>query len=82
MPSEFSFMYIKVEVLTGAKKEKCERTSADSFCISVREKAEQNQANRRVLEIIRQQFGDKNVSVKIVSGHHSPRKILSVEIGG
>jgi len=72
-------MYIKVEVIAGAKKEYVQKTGSDSFVISVREKAEQNSANRRVLELIRQEFGERGVVVKIVSGHHSPRKILSVE---
>lgn len=72
-------MYIKVEVTAGAKEEYVNKTDKDSFLISVREKALQNMANRRVLELIRREFGGKNVIVKIISGHHSPRKILSVE---
>ena len=72
-------MYIKVEVLAGAKEESVEKTGCDSFVISVREKAEQNSANRRILELIRTEFGGRGVVVKIISGHHSPRKILSVE---
>ena len=71
-------MYIKVEVLTGAKKESVEQKGADSFIVGVREKAEQNLANRRVMEIIRREFGGKDVSVKIINGHRQPHKILSV----
>jgi len=73
-------MYIKVEVLADAKNELVEKRSTDSFFISVREKAEQNMANRRVLELIRREFGGAGVIAKIISGHHSPHKILSVEI--
>lgn len=73
-------MYIKVEVNAGAKTEVIRKTGDDSFDISVREKAERNQANRRVLELIRQQFSGKRVIAKIVSGHHSPSKIISIEI--
>lgn len=72
-------MYIKIEVLAGAKEEYVKKNAPDSFVISVREKAEQNLANRRVLELIRAQFGGHGVMVKIISGHHSPRKIVSVE---
>lgn len=72
-------MYIKVEVIAGTKEEYVKKTGSDSFVISVREKAEQNMANRRVLELVRGEFGGRGVMVKIVSGHHSPRKILSVE---
>jgi len=71
-------VYIKVEVLAGVKEETVEKTATDSFVISVREKAERNMANRKVLELIRRELGGR-VAVKIISGHHSPRKILSVE---
>lgn len=73
-------MYIKVEVLVGAKEEYVKKTGSDSFVISVREKAEQNSANRRVLELIRRELGGRGVLIKIISGHHSPRKILGVEM--
>ena len=70
-------MYIKVKVITKAKKEKLEQKSKDHFVISVKEPAEANLANKRVVAIIKDFLGFKNV--KIVSGHHSPSKILSVE---
>ena len=72
-------MYIKVEVHADARKEKIEKTGPDSFLISVREKAEQNAANRRVIELVRTEFPGTRVVVKIINGHHSPHKILSVE---
>ncbi|MDO8591207.1 MAG: DUF167 family protein [bacterium] len=73
-------MYIKVEVLAGSKQEYVKKTGSDSFAVSVREKAEQNAANRRVLELVRQEFGGQGVIAKIISGHHSSHKILSIEI--
>ncbi len=73
-------MYIKVEVLAEANREEVVKTAPDSFSISVREKAERNEANRRVLQIIRQEFGGAGIMVKIISGHHSPRKIISVDV--
>lgn len=73
-------MYIKIETVTEAKEEFVKKTGTDSFIVSVREKAEQNLANRRVLELIRREFGGAGVIAKIVSGHRSPHKILSVEI--
>ena len=70
-------MYIKVKVLAGAKREIVEKESDDHYKISVKEKAENNQANKRILEIMHEHF--PNSQIKIVSGHHSPSKILSVE---
>ncbi len=74
-----STMYIKVEVTAGMKVQSVRKTGKDSFSISVREKAERNMANKKVVELIRNEFGNTRVLVKIVSGHHSPHKILSVE---
>ncbi len=73
-------MYIKVRVVAGSKKEKIEKKSADSFVIWVKEKAERNLANARVCQILASIFEVPVKSVRIVSGHHSPSKILSVMI--
>ena len=73
-------MYIKVRVTAKASKEKIEKTKKDEYKISVREKAEQNMANRRVCEIIAGEFSLPIKAVRIISGHHSPSKILSLKI--
>jgi len=75
----FKSMYIKVKVSAGAKKESIVRISSDHFEISVKEKAERNMANKKVVEIIGDFFALSAGKVKIVSGHHSPGKILNVE---
>jgi len=74
-------MYIKVKVTPNSKKETFEKISEDHFKISVKEEAKMNMANRRVVEIIAQNFGILPGKVRLVSGHHSPSKILNVEIG-
>ncbi|TAK57138.1 DUF167 domain-containing protein [Patescibacteria group bacterium] len=69
-------MYIKVRVMAGAKKETFKQKSADHFEVAVKEPAEQNRANRRVISIFEAHF---HVSgIRLVSGHHSPSKILSI----
>lgn len=73
-------MYIKVDVQTEFKTESITKTSNDSYSIRVKEKAERGLANRRIVELIRKEFGTNGVLVKIVSGHTSTKKILSVEI--
>jgi uncharacterized protein YggU (UPF0235/DUF167 family) len=72
-------MYIKVKVTASAKKEFLSKKSEDTFLISVKEPAEQNQANKRILELIAGYFGISSKCVRIISGHHSPHKILSLE---
>jgi uncharacterized protein YggU (UPF0235/DUF167 family) len=69
-------MYIKVKVIVGAKGEKVVKKSDDHFVISVREKAKSNAANARILKIVSEIYKTKNV--RIVAGHHSTGKLLSV----
>jgi uncharacterized protein YggU (UPF0235/DUF167 family) len=73
-------MYIKVKVITGAKREMVKKISDDCYHISVVEKAENNAANSRVGSILMgaYMFEGKKPRVRIVSGHHSPHKIVSV----
>ncbi len=70
-------MYIKVHVVTESKKEVIAEKD-DLIYVSVREKAEQGLANRRVLLLLKGKFGNK-ARLRIVSGHHSPHKIISVD---
>ncbi len=73
-------MYLKVRVNASAKKEKVEKKSDDNFIISVKEKAKMNMANKRVCEIISSIYEIPRKSVRIISGHQSPSKILSINI--
>ncbi len=72
-------MFIKVKVIAGAKKEKIERKKENSFVISVKEPAERNLANTRIKEIIADIYAINSKSVRIISGHQSPSKILSIQ---
>lgn len=72
-------MYFKAKVLAGAKKESFSLAGADACRISVREPAERNLANTRVRELVAEHFGVPAGKVRIVSGHHSPSKILAVD---
>ena len=71
-------MNIKVLVKANARKEKFEALSKTSFSISVREKAEGNAANQRARTLVATYFKIPTKRVKIVSGHRSPSKTLSI----
>lgn len=71
--------YIHVKVTAGAKKESIKQKSEDHFGISVREKAENNMANRRVIELLAVYFKVSKNKIRIVNGHRSPSKLLIVE---
>ncbi|MFA6094452.1 MAG: DUF167 domain-containing protein [Candidatus Paceibacterota bacterium] len=73
-------MYIKVRVTPDSKKDTLTQKSTDHFNISVREPAENNRANRRVIEIIAEHFNITPKKIRIISGHHSPGKILDIPI--
>lgn len=69
-------MYLKIKVVPNSKIEKVERIKDNSWRIWVKAPAEYNRANTRVLELVRESF--PNQSVRIISGHRSPSKIVSI----
>lgn len=71
--------YIHVKVTAGARREAFSQKSADHFEVSVREKAERNIANARVMELIAGHFAVPEGNVRIVNGHRHPSKLLVVE---
>lgn len=75
-------MYIKVKVQACAKKEIVTKKSDNAYHISVKEPAERNLANARVREIVASIYKVNMKSVRIISGHQSPSKILSLNIEG
>ncbi len=72
-------MYVKVRAIAGAKKENLREESPTHFSISVREKAERNAANLRIRELLAMHFGARLQQVRIVNGHQSPSKLLSID---
>ena len=71
-------MYIHVKAKTKQKEEYIKELKENHFEISVKEKAENNFANKRILEILKKHF---NVSgVRIINGHKSPSKLVSIDI--
>lgn len=70
-------MYLRVYVTPGARRERVVEAK-DALTISVRESAQGNHANRRVREIVAAREGVPVGKVTILSGHHSPGKLLVV----
>ncbi len=73
-------MYIKVKAVPASKKECFEKQSEDTFSVHVKEPAERNLANKRIVLLISEHFGALRGKVRIVSGHRSRNKILSVDV--
>ena len=74
-------MYIHVKVQADSKKESLKQKSEDHFELSVREPAERNLANTRVIEVMALHFKIPVAKVRIINGHHSPSKLLSINEG-
>ncbi len=72
-------MYIHIRVHANAKKESWLLKKPAHFEASVREKAINNQANVRVLQLAAKHFGVAVDYVRIVNGHHSPSKLISIQ---
>ena len=73
-------MYIKVKVTAGAKKENIKKKNKDTYIISVREPAERNIANNRICEIMALELKVLRKNIRIISGHQSHNKILSINV--
>jgi len=74
-----NIFYIHVKVKVGASKEKLLKKNKDHFEVSVKEKAERNRANMRMLEIISEHFSVPLERVRIVNGHRHSSKLLVVD---
>lgn len=70
-------MYIKVFVTPGARRETIEE-KGEVLLIAVREPATGNRANDRVREIIALRQGAVLGKVRILTGHRSRAKIVSI----
>ncbi len=73
-------MYIKVKATPASKKVFFEKKSDDTFSIHVKEPAERNLANKKIIILIAEYFNVPTGKVRIISGHRSRSKILSLEI--
>ena len=71
-------MYVKVEVYPKAKRESIERIGDHRFKVTVKEPAERNLANKQTLELLAKEYQVSPKMIRLVSGHHSGRKIFSI----
>ncbi len=72
-------MYIKVTVTPGARKETVEEVGDRTFLVTVRAPAAQNHANTRVRELFAERFAIPLGKVRILTGHRSRSKMLSID---
>lgn len=71
-------MYIRVHVNPGARKGRVMKIDDTTYQIAVKEPAERNMANTRIREILSDEFNVPISEVKILTGHRSSSKMLSI----
>lgn len=71
-------MYLKIRAIPEAKKDLIEVLSPDTWKVSVKAPAERNLANQRIVELVAARLGLEIKQVRLISGHQSPSKILSL----
>lgn len=72
-------MYIRAKVTAHARKESLEELSSGTFKIVVRDPTKHNLANKRVIQLLAVHFRVVEAHIRIISGHHSPNKLLSIK---
>jgi uncharacterized protein YggU (UPF0235/DUF167 family) len=71
-------MYIKVRVKAGAKKDEIEQVNENTFNVSVKADARQNMANKSVIRVVARYLEIEENKVRIINGHQSPSKLISI----
>ncbi len=76
MPEIKTPIHIRVLVKAFVSKESVEQLSEIRYAIAVREPAEGNRANARVIEIVRRLYPKSRI--KLIAGHHASRKTFEI----
>lgn len=69
-------MLVKARVKVGAKKQLIMEVSPSSYVVHVRAEKERGEANKEMLEILKEYFKTNNI--KIIKGHTTPHKIVDI----
>lgn len=70
-------MLIKVKVHPETRNEKIVKKSEDRYELFIRARAQNNEANMRVIEIVKELFPNSK-NARIIKGHTTPNKIVEV----
>lgn len=69
-------MYYRVHVLPDSKHDSIEKIGEHRYQIKTKAPAEDNQANHSSLRILAREVGCTPKELRIISGHHTPRKLI------
>ena len=71
-------MYINVKVITNAKTTEITKIKPLYYKAKLRSVPEKGKANAELIEMLAKNFECKKSEIKILSGHHSREKLLSI----
>lgn len=71
-------MLIHVHIYPDSKHERIEPKRETSLNVYVKVEAKENKANRRMIELLAIHYSVPTTKIKIITGHHSPSKILDI----
>ncbi len=71
-------MYLKVKATPGARKEFFEKRTNGTYSVSVKEKAQENRANLRILELLSKQLHIPLKKLRMKTGHRGRNKTIEV----
>lgn len=74
-------MYVHVQAVPKSQKERVTKVSESKLYIEVKEPRERNLANKRIREILAQEFQVSLAQVVMLTGHRSSSKMYIVELG-
>jgi len=72
-------VHIKVRVFPDSAKEEIMRDGENSFKIFLREPAKQGLANKRLLKVLFGALDPSPKKMRIVTGEHSPSKVIEIQ---
>lgn len=73
-------MKIFVQAKPNSKEQRIEKIDDSHFIVAVRESPIQGRANKAIIKILADYFNAAPSRIKIISGHASRQKIISIKI--
>ena len=71
-------MLIHIKIEPESKVDSVTEKNKTSFIVKVREEAKDNKANNKMLFLLAKYFKIEKNKLRIITGHHSPSKILEI----
>ncbi len=73
-------MEVKVKVTSKAKRDELREVKPHVFEAFVKDRAEQNMANEKVISLLAEHYAVTHKAVRLIRGHHQPSKTFLVVI--